>query len=299
MTLNFHQFNCIEDRFTDADFRAIEFQAKLAKKQKNGLTIALVSIFLLAASAYLLRKASLQVLCPVAVFLMIQYLDRLRKSKTTFEFVSSRLTAETLRVMGAARSKPLLLDLIDLNRSSSAHAVAEESARACELTKTLLSSHPNSNDGKQALSVNFWNSWLEDQTKYYLKASTRELARSKRGISIFNLAFTLVALIGLGASVWSVVDPVATGTDGFHALMAIASLIGSCGLAYINFVKDRKAFDQSFDYDHMYKVLSGSINPRVSAREGELFERMVVTETLNEHLRWALRMAGHFKAVPT
>lgn len=65
----------------------------------------------MAISAYLLRIASLQVLCPVAVFLMIQYLDRLRKSQTTFHFVSSRLATETLRVMGSVRSKPLLLDL--------------------------------------------------------------------------------------------------------------------------------------------------------------------------------------------
>lgn len=299
MAIANNQFSCIEDYFTDADSRAMDLQAMLVKEQKKGLTVALTSIFLLAISAYLFRTASLQVLCPVAVFLMIQYLDRLRKSKTTFHFVSSRLTAETLRVMGAVRSKPLLLDLIVSTRSLSTHPVAEESARACELTTALLNIRLSSDEEKLEPIANFWGNWLEDQTKYYLKASTRELARSKRGITTFNRAFTLVALIGLGASVWSVFDPAAVGSDGFRALMAIASLIGSSGLAYINFVKDRKAFDQSFDYDHMYQVLAGNINPRVGAREGELFERMVVTETLNEHLRWALRMAGHFKTAPT
>ena len=111
MAVTLHQFDCIEDYFADADSRAMHLQANLVKEQKNGLTIALASIFLLATSTYLLRIASLQVLCPVAVFLMIQYLDRLRKSQTTFHFVSSRLAAESLRVMGAVRSKPLLLDL--------------------------------------------------------------------------------------------------------------------------------------------------------------------------------------------
>jgi hypothetical protein len=299
MAVPLHQFNCIEDYFADADSRAMKLQANLVKDQKNALTIALVSIFLLAISAYLLRTVSLQVLCPVAVFLMIQYLDRLRKSKTTFLFVSSRLTAETLRVMGAARSKPLLLDLIVSTRGLSTHLVAEESAHAFEASKALPSPQSSRSEEKPGPSADFWGNWVDEQTKYYLKAGTREVARSKKGISIFNLAFTLVALIGIGASIWSVFDASAVGSDVFRALMAIASLIGSSGLAYINFVKDRKAFDQSFDYDHMYKVLSGNINPRFVAREGALFERMVVTETLNEHLRWALRMAGHFKTVPT
>lgn len=147
-------------------------------------------------------------------------------------------------------------------------------------------------------SANFWDNWFEEQTKYYLKVSTTKIARSKKSIMTFNLAFTLVALIGLGASVWSVFDPAAIGSDGFRALMAIASLIGNCGLAYINFVKDRKAFDQPCDYDHMHKVLSGNINPLVSTREGELFERMVVTETLNERLCCALCMACHLKTLP-
>ena len=95
MAVTLHQFDCIEDYFVDADSRAMHLQVNLVKEQKNGLTIALAFIFLLAISAYLLRIASLQVLCPVAVFLMIQYLDRLRKSQTTFHFASSRLAAET------------------------------------------------------------------------------------------------------------------------------------------------------------------------------------------------------------
>ncbi|ARV17605.1 hypothetical protein AEP_00645 [Curvibacter sp. AEP1-3] len=298
MTVTFHQFNCIEDYFADADSRAMELQANLVRDQNIALKITVVFILLLAISAYLLRTVSLQSLCPVAVFLMIQYLDRLRKSKTTFRFVSSRLTAETLRVIGAARSKPLLLDLIVSTRGLSTHLVAEESAVACGASKALLSTQSSRVAKKLGPSADFWSDWVDEQTKYYLKAGTREIVRSKKGISIFNLAFTLVALIGIGSSIWSVFDVSAVRSDAFRALMAFATLIGSCGLAYINFVKDRKAFDQSFDYDHMYKVLSGSINPRVVAQEGAVFERMVVTETLNEHLRWALRMAGHFKTVP-
>ena len=129
MAVTLHQFDCIEDYFVDADSRTMHLQANLVKKQKNGLTIALVFIFLFAISAYLLRTASLQVLCPVAVFLMIQYLDRLRKSQTTFHFVSSRQVAETLRVMGAVRSNPLLLDLMVSTRSLSTQPVAEEGVR--------------------------------------------------------------------------------------------------------------------------------------------------------------------------
>ena len=243
MAVTLHQFDCIEDYFADADSRAMHLQTNLVKEQKNGLTIAFASIFLLATSAYLLHIASLQVLCPVAVFVMIQYLDRLRKRRTTFHFVSSRLAAETFRVMGAVRSKPLLLDLIVSTRSLSTQPVAEESARACEAINVLLSPNLSSPEAKTEQRANFWDNWLEEQTKYYLKASKREIARSKKGITTFNLAFTLVALIGLGASIWGFFDPAAFGSDGFRALMAIASLIGSCGLAYINFVKDRKAFD--------------------------------------------------------
>ena len=173
------------------------------------------------------------------------------------------------------------------------------SARACQSAYELLSPHTNDLAVQLEPSNDFWNDWLAGQTAYYVRASNRELARGRSGKTLFNLAFTLVALIGLGASVWSISNPAAIGSDVFRALMTMASLIGSCGLAYINFVKDRKAFDQSFDYDHMYQVLSGSINSREIPRDGEAFERLVVTATLNEHMRWALRMAGHFKKVPS
>ena len=294
-----HKLTRIEDCFAEADKKAMDLQGVLAQRQNVCLAVTLVSICLLAVLAFAMRTAALQVLCPVAVFFMIQYLDYLRKSENTFHFVSSRLTAETLRVIGAARDKSALLDMIVSTRSLSTHPVAEVSARACQSAYELLSPHTNGLAVQLESNTNFWDSWLTGQTGYYIRASNRELARGRRGKTLFNLAFTLVALIGLGASVWSISNPAAIGSDVFRTLMTMASLIGSCGLAYINFVKDRKAFDQSFDYDHMYQVLSGSINSREIPRDGEAFERLVVTATLNEHMRWALRMAGHFKKVPS
>ena len=294
-----HKLTSIEDCFAEADKKAMDLQGVLVQRQNVCLAVTLVSICLLAGLAFAMHTAALQVLCPVAVFFMIQYLDYLRKSENTFHFVSSRLTAETLRVVGAARDKSALLDMIVSTRSLSTHPVAEESARTCEPAYGLLSTHTNGLAVRLEPSNDFWNDWLAGQTAYYVRASNRELARGRSGKTLFNVAFTLVALIGLGASVWSISNPAAIGSDVFRALMTMASLIGSCGLAYINFVKDRKAFDQSFDYDHMYQVLSGSVNSRDIPRDGEAFERLVVTATLNEHIRWALRMAGHFKKVPS
>jgi|GEM_PF-5047401 len=240
-----------------------------------------------------MRTPAPQVLCPVAVFLMIQYLDYLRKSELTFHFASFRLATETLRVLGACRDKLELMELIFSIRSLSTHSVADESARACEAAYGLL--------GTEAEKVvvpgspNHWDKWLLDQTEYYAQASSRERLRSRHGLWVFNTAFTIVAAVGLSAWIWSLVDPGAVLSDLFRALVAVASVVGSCGLAYINFVKDRKVFDQSIDYERMHMVLTGTINPRVSDRVGEIFERMVVMETMNEHMRWALRMAGHFK----
>jgi hypothetical protein len=271
-------------------------QQQLIARQKLGLTLALLTIFLLASVALVLRTPAPQVLCPVAVFLMIQYLDHLRKSERTFQFASLRLAAETLRVLGAARDKPALIDLIVSTRGLSSYPVADLSAQACEASRDL----PGSDADKAVTPVpaDHWGRWLNDQTAYYAHASSRERLRGKQGLWVFNAAFTCVALIGLGACMWSLLDATAVASDLFRVFMATASVLGSCGLAYINFVKDRKAFDQSLDYDRMHKVFTGTLHPRVSERAGEPFERMVVTESLNEHMRWALRMAGHFKATP-
>jgi hypothetical protein len=258
-----------------------------------GLVVAIFSICLLAVAAFLMHTPAPQVLCPVAVFLMIQYLDRLRKSELTFHFASFRLAAETLRLMGASRNKTAVKDLIFSTRSLSTHSVADESARACEAAYGLLCTEAEK--VVVPASPNHWDKWLLDQTEYYARASSRERLRSRHGLWVFNTAFTIVAAVGLSACIWSLVDLGAVASDLFRALMAVASVVGSCGLAYINFVKDRKVFDQSIDYERMHMVLTGTINPRVSDRVGEIFERMVVMETMNEHMRWALRMAGHFK----
>lgn len=292
-----NQLHEVKKQFAEADSRANELQHKLVSSQKMGLTITIAVIFFLAISAFAARMPSLQVLCPVAVFLMIQYLGHLRKSRSTFKFVSARLTAETLRVMFAAQEKPQLLDMIVSTRSMSTHPVAEESVLASESFCALQSQGSSYAVTGSAVNIDFWGKWLEEQTAYYASASCRERQLGKRGVWIINSAFSLVALVGLGASFWNIFDASAAGSESFRALMASASLIGSCGLAYINFVKDRKAFDQSFDYDHMHQVLAGNIKPRANTRDGEDFERLVVSESLNENMRWALRMAGHFKAL--
>jgi hypothetical protein len=294
-----NQLHEMKDRFAEADSRANALQGQLASNQEIGLKITMAIIFSLALSAFAARMPSLQVLCPVAVFLMIQYLGHLRNSKSTFKFVSARLTAETLRVMFASQGKHQLLNMIVSTRSMSTHPVAEESVRASESFCDLQKQGSSYEATGKAVNTDFWDKWLEEQTAYYASASSRERQLGKRGVWIFNSAFSLVALVGLGASFWTIFDPSAAGSESFRALMAFASFIGSCGLAYINFVKDRKAFDQSFDYDHMYQVLAGNINPRAKTLEGDVFERLVVSESLNENMRWALRMAGHFKALPT
>ena len=204
MVSNLHQPSSIEDLFAEADKKAMDLQGVLVQRQNVCLAVTLVSICLLAGLAFAMHTAALQVLCPVAVFFMIQYLDYLRKSENTFHFVSSRLTAETLRVIGAARDKSALLDMIVSTRSLSTHPVAEESARACQCAYVLISTHTNGLAVQLEPNTNFWDSWLTGQTEYYVRASNRELARGRRGKTLFNVAFTLVALIGLGASVWKI-----------------------------------------------------------------------------------------------
>lgn len=287
------KIDSLEGHFFAVDSKAIGSQQQLVFCQKRGLIVAVLSIFLLATFAFVMHTSAPQVLCPVAVFLMIRYLDRLRKSELTFQFASFRLTAETLRVMGAVRNKPALLEFICATRSLSTHTVADESAKACGQCAGVLRGEAST--VKDPSIAGYWNNWLTEQTEYYARASNRERLRGRRALSVFNTAFTFVAVVGGAASVWSLVDLSATSSVWFRALMAVASVVGSCGLAYISFVRDRKAFDQSFDYERMHQVLSGTINSRVRDRTGDVFERMVVTETLNEHMRWALRMAGHFK----
>lgn len=279
-------------RIAELDTKAVGLQRQLACKQKMGLVLTFFAVFIFGTFGLVLRTPALQVLCPVAVFLLIQYLDNVRKSERTFKFASLRLAAETLRLMVAARDNSGLMEFIFSARGLSTHPVANESAAVCNHNAVLLASEVTDDASRS----NSWEDWLEQQTAYYANSSKREQARSRHGLRVFNTAFFIVALIGAGAFGWSLYDPNAAASDLFRSLMAAASVIGSCGLAYISFVRERKAFDQSFDYERMYQVLSGAVDHRVTARAGTIFDRMVVTETLNEHLRWALRMAGHFKA---
>ena len=98
-----------------------------------------------------------------------------------------------------------------------------------------------------------------------------------------------MGFVGIAAAVWSLFAPAQIATDAFRIFMAVSSATGSCGLAYMSYGKDLKAFDQSFDYRHM---------SRVFRHDGPEIESITVNESMSEHVRWALRMAGHFENTP-
>jgi hypothetical protein len=79
-------------------------------------------------------------------------------------------------------------------------------------------------------------------------------------------------------------------------LLALAAAVGSMGLAYISFVRERKAFDQSLDYAHMNKLFQRQLSNSVDTPSGR---RQLLGEALDEHRRWAVRMAGQFTGDPS
>jgi hypothetical protein len=165
--------------------------------------------------------------------------------------------------------------------------VGSLATRACEASRTLLAG--NAQKACEHKSQGYWLAWISEQGAYYGKASAREKSRAKWARSVFNAAFGFVGFVGLTAAIWSLSTPAHMATDAFRVFMAVASAAGSCGLAYMSHVRDKKAFDQSFDYRHMANVFQ---------LQRPDFESVVVNETISEHARWALRMAGHFESSP-
>jgi hypothetical protein len=270
-----------------ADASAIEVQHRLDRTKNTALRVTLASIVCLAVLAVVLRTPAPQVLCPFAVFLMILFSDRQRCRADVFRFTSLRLAAETLRIIQAVHYKPDQLAMVLSSRRLSTHAVVSLAAKACEASRVLLAGEtqrPNEHEGE-----GFWSAWISEQGAYYGNASAREKNRAKWARSVFNAAFGFVGFVGIAAAIWSLSAPAQMATDAFRIFMAVASATGSCGLAYMSHVRDKKAFDQSFDYGHLSKVFW---------HDGPDFESIAVNESMSEHVRWALRMAGHFEYSP-
>lgn len=270
-----------------ADTSAMEVQHSLEQIKNTALRVTLASIVCLAVLAVVLRTPAPQVLCPFAVFLMILFSDWQRKQSDVFRFTALRLAAETLRIIQAVQHKPDQIAMVLSSRRLSTHAVVSLAAKACEASRVLLADkqqQPNEHVGK-----GFWSAWTSEQGAYYGSASAREKNRAMRARSVFNAAFGFVGVVGVAAAIWSLSAPAQMATDAFRILMAIASATGSCGLAYMSYVRDRKAFDQSLDYGHMCRVF------RYDKPD---FESIAVNESMSEHVRWALRMAGHFEYSP-
>ena len=270
-----------------ADTSAIEVQQRLDRTKNIALRVTLLSIFCLAVLAVVLRTPAPQVLCPFAVFLMILFSDRQRCKADVFRFTALRLTAETLRIIQAVHYKPDSLAMVLSSRMFSTHAVVSLAAKACEASRLVLAVEPKQANNYESRAV--WSAWIDEQKAYYGKASAREKNRAKWARGVFNAAFGFVGFVGIAAVVWGLSAPTQLATDAFRIFMAVAAAIGSCGLAYMSHVRDKKAFDQSFDYGHMSRVLG---------REVTDFERIAVNESISEHVRWALRMGGHFECSP-
>lgn len=271
-----------------ADTSAMQVQRRLDRTKNLALRVTLFCIVCLATLAVVFRTPAPQVLCPFAVFLMILFSDWQRSQQDVFKFAALRLAAETIRVIQAVQGNPEQLALVLSSRRFSNHAVVSLAAKACEASRVFLAS--NRKQVSEDLSQSFWAVWLSEQRTYYSKAFARERSRAKQARNVFNTAFGFVGFAGVAATIWSLSTPVDINTDAFRIFMAIASAAGSCGLAYMSYIRDKKAFDQSLDYGYMSRVL----------RHDSLddFESIAVNESMSEHVRWALRMAGHFERAP-
>lgn len=275
----------LSDWIASTDQAAINLQRRLDATKDVALCITLVAIVCLAALAVLMRTPAPQVLCPFVVFLMLLFNDKQRKADAVFHFASLRLAAETLRTIAAVRRKPDQLAMVLSARNLSTHGVVTLSAQACEACKGVFGA--DSANTVAVAAQEDWSDWVKGQGKYYEQAAVREKRRGQRARKVFNSAFFFVGCAGVVAGFWSYFNPAAMATDGFRILMAAASATGSCGLAYMSHVRDKKAFDQSFDYVHMSEVFDSKASKADS---------VLVNESINEHIRWALRMAGHMQS---
>jgi hypothetical protein len=283
----------LEGWYALADLTALNEQKRLATSQRHGLAITVCAIVALASAAFFWGNPVPQVLCPVAVFFFILYLDRLRRSTDSFRFAALRLAAETLRILLAVRERPaLFVRALEEGRRGS-HAVRELASMACD---AVLETFPDTLvEGVSQHTTRAWKNWLNEQVVYFREARQREQERARWGKRIFSTAFWGVAFIATGLGVWVWLYQPASAAPLFRGLLALAAACGSTGLAVINYVRERKAIDQSFDYAHMCRRFESYPKSKVEAPESDL---ALVSEAMAEHGRWAVRMAGHFADNP-
>lgn len=274
--------------FQVIDARAVELSTSLRQQRTFALASTLLAIVGLAALAVGSGQSAPLSLCPVAVFVMILYLDRLRQHESLFTMASLRLTAETLRLLKATAARPLEHAWLKTTRRSSQHAVTQLAARAVDAFEATEVSRVH--------DVNQWGEWLSSQRDYYEGAKAREFRRAHTGRWLFIVAFSAVGVIGVVVTLLGWLDPSVSQAPWARYALALAAALGSAGLACINIVRDMRAFDHSLDYAHLCKVFhTGLTQPDASWPDIGL---SVVREAASEHERWALRMAGSAKPTP-
>jgi hypothetical protein len=263
-----------------SDLLAIPSQKRLFARQRHALWVTLGAIAVLVLMTLLTLNPLPTVFCPVVVFAMVMHLDRIRRSPEVFRFAALRLATETLRVLFAVAHKPDLGNWILTQRLHSSHAVAALARLATTSVK---------DDGSAStadLSKDPWNVWRTGQSQYFAVASARESHRSLWAGRMFRWAFGLVAVIGSAVGIWHLSDPGAAGHPLYRQALAVASGLGSIGLALITMARERKCFEQSLDYEHMRRLFERSESGN---------DEILVCEAVAEHTRWAIRMAGHFR----
>lgn len=252
--------------FNAADDLALSFQAHLFARQERALWSTLAGIAALVTCTTVTLNPLFTLCGPVAVFAMILRFDAIRKSRTVFQFAAFRLAAETLRVLSALEDKPALRNLVLTQRLHSAHAVADLAKAA---TASLASKNKSS---PKRTAQNDWSVWRSSQSLYYAKASDRETERSRHARLYFCSAFVIVALTGLVLAAWVIMDPVADSQAFYRQTLAIASGIGSVGLAWITLAREGKCFKQSIDYGPIRELFAA---PSVWLRTASWFVKLL------------------------
>ena len=269
----------VKDATDKVDHLAIEANRRLFNRQQVALWFTLGVITVLTLVAAITLNPLPSVFCPVVVFALVLRLEGIRHSSDVFQLASFRLAAETLRLFAAVAEKPELRTWMLTQRMLSAHAVTALARLATAFVAAEQKSDAN-------LDRDPWLSWREEQTAYFTRASSREKQRSLRARKIFRVAFIAVAVMGFAAAIWQLADPGAASQHLYKQALAVASAIGSGGLAWITLARERKCFEQSIDYDYMQELF-------VHTKEEEA--DLLLCEAMAEHARWAVRMAGHFR----
>jgi hypothetical protein len=274
---------------TQADDAAQRLQAQVQRRRRHAIRFAFGALAALAAMSLTIGHPAPLIFCPVVVYLMIRQLEALRMQPALFHFVSLRLCAETLRLLIAVRGDVALLDWMLKARKAAAHEVSALAALASQTFEQVVAVN-------KVPSGDTWTPWDEEQRAYFDKAEARERARATRGRRVFNGAFVAVGLIGMVTLAIALAAPGMTLLSSLVLLLtAMASTVGGCGLAYVSYVRDMRAFDHSFDYLHMKAVFAAYPHDPLDLESSRL---RLLREAANEQERWALRMAGHFRQRP-